>query len=103
MPLFIVIGRDGEGVAEKRAAVRDAHLANLQLIAEAGQACGSVLVLEFPSLAEARGFAESDPYATEGVLPIPGSLRNPPGLPRKPGAGTDSSSFKFASLKNLQT
>jgi hypothetical protein len=81
VPLFIVIGRDGEGVGEKRAAAREAHLANMRPISDAGrarfagplrdesgQACGSVLVLEFPSLAEARTFAESDPYVAEGVF-----------------------------------
>ncbi len=81
MPLFVVIGRDREGSVEKRAQVRDAHLANAKPLADAGrarfagplknaegQACGSVLVFEFDSLDEARRFAESDPYWTEGVF-----------------------------------
>jgi len=81
MPLFVVIGRDREGSAETRAAVRDAHLANARPLVEqgrvrfagplrdaAGGPCGSLLVLEFPSLETARTFAESDPYWTEGVF-----------------------------------
>ena len=81
MPLFIVIGRDAAGAGEKRAAVRERHLANMRPVAEAGRArfagplrdeagnaCGSVLVLEFESLGEARSFAESDPYWTDGVF-----------------------------------
>lgn len=81
MPLFVVIGRDAPGTGEKRAATREAHLANARPLAaagrtrfagplrdSAGQPCGSVLVLEFGSLGEARSFAESDPYWTEGVF-----------------------------------
>ena len=81
MPLFVVIGRDVAGSGEKRAAVRDRHLASARPLTDAGRIrfagplrdeaggpCGSVLVLEFDSLGEARAFAESDPYWTEGVF-----------------------------------
>jgi uncharacterized protein YciI len=81
MALFVLIGRDGpEGLA-LRARHRDAHLANLQPLVEAGrvrfagpirtadgQPCGSVVVFEAADLAAARAIAESDPYAVEGVF-----------------------------------
>ena len=81
MPLYAIIGRDGPEGAAKRPGVRDAHLANLRPLAEAGRTrfagplrdeagapCGSVIVIEADDLAAARAFAESDPYVTEGVF-----------------------------------
>jgi len=81
MPLFVLIGRDGpEGLA-LRSRHRDAHLANLRPLVDAGRVrfagpirtaegkpCGSVVVFEASDLAAAQAFAESDPYATEGVF-----------------------------------
>ena len=81
MPLYAIIGRDGPDSLETRARVRDAHLAGLRGLSEEGRVryagplrdeegnpCGSVLVLAFDSLADARAFAEGDAYWTEGVF-----------------------------------
>jgi len=79
--LFVLIGRDGARGAELRPRVREAHLANLRPLADAGRVvhagplldeggapCGSVVVFEAPDLASARAFAASDPYVVEGVF-----------------------------------
>ena len=66
MGLFVLIGRDGARGGELRKQHRDAHLANLRPLAEAGrvvyagpllddaeQPCGSVIVFEAEDLAAA--------------------------------------------------
>jgi uncharacterized protein YciI len=81
MGLFVLIGRDGARGAELRKRHRDAHLANLRPLADAGrvvyagplldpaeQPCGSVIVFEAESLDAARRFASSDPYVVNGVF-----------------------------------
>lgn len=81
MPLYVIIGRDGPRGLALRKQHRDAHLAGLEgleaagrirhagpLRDEAGDPCGSVIVLEAESLEEARRQAASDPYVTEGVF-----------------------------------
>ena len=81
MPLFVMIGRDGPDGLALRKRHRDAHLANLQPLVDAGRVrfagpirteegnpCGSVVVFEAPDLAAARAIAESDPYAVQGVF-----------------------------------
>ena len=81
MPLFCMIGRDGPQGLELRKIHREAHLANIAplkdagklpyagpLIDEASQPCGSVLIFEAPDLAAARRFAASDPYVAEGIF-----------------------------------
>jgi uncharacterized protein YciI len=81
MPLFVLIGRDGPDGRALRRRHRDAHLANLQPLVDAdrvrfagpirtedGNPCGSVVVFEAADLAAARAFAETDPYAAEGVF-----------------------------------
>ncbi len=81
MPLYAFIGRDGpEGLA-RRGRHREAHLANLEPLDQAGRVpfagplrdesgdpCGSVIVFEAADLAAARAFAASDPYVVEGVF-----------------------------------
>jgi len=82
MPLFVLIGRDGPDGLALRRRHRDAHLANLQPLVEAdrvrfagpirtedGNPCGSVVVFEAADLAAARAFAETDPYAVQGIFP----------------------------------
>lgn len=81
MGLFVLIGRDGARGAELRKRHRDAHLANLRPLADAGrvvyagplldtaeQPCGSVIVFEAESLDAARRIASSDPYVVNGVF-----------------------------------
>ena len=75
---FIVKAYDGEGMLEKRMAVRPRHLEGMNklgkhiicaggLLDDAGKMKGSVLVLEFNSRAELDDYLASEPYITEGV------------------------------------
>jgi uncharacterized protein YciI len=81
MPIYVWIGRDGEGTAELRKAQRPAHLGNLEPLSAEGRirfagplkrpdgtACGSVIVFEADSLEDARAIADGDPYSTSGVF-----------------------------------
>ena len=81
MPLFTYRGKDSARGVELRKLHRDKHLAHLDgldqaghilfagpLLDEAGQPCGSVIVMACADFAEARGIAESDPYLTEGIF-----------------------------------
>lgn len=75
---FIVKAYDGDGMLEKRMAVRPRHLEGMNklgkhiicaggLLDDAGKMKGSVLVLEFDSRAELDDYLASEPYITEGV------------------------------------
>ena len=75
---FIVKAYDGEGMLEKRMAVRPRHLEGMKrlgkhvlcaggLLDDEGKMKGSVLVLEFNSRAELEGYLASEPYVTEKV------------------------------------
>lgn len=75
---FIVKAYDGDGMLEKRMAVRPRHLEGMNklgkhiicaggLLDDAGKMKGSVLVLEFNSRAELDDYLASEPYITEGV------------------------------------
>jgi len=79
--LFVLIGRDGPRSGELRKLHRDAHLRNLEPLADAGRVvfagpllddggapCGSVVVFDAADLASARRFAAGDPYVVEGVF-----------------------------------
>ena len=81
MGTFVYIGRDGPKGAELRKTVRERHLGHIEALDRDGRIhfagplrddadapCGSVIVFDAESLAEARGVAESDPYKTEGVF-----------------------------------
>ena len=81
MPLFAWIGRDGPEGLERRGLHRDAHLANIRPLAEAGRVryagpllgeggdpTGSVIVFEADDLEAAHEFARSDPYFTRGIF-----------------------------------
>jgi len=75
--LFVIIGHDGpEGVA-LRPKIRPAHLENLRPLVKSGKlkiagpftdGSGSLIVVDMESEAEARAFAESDPYTRSGVF-----------------------------------
>jgi uncharacterized protein YciI len=83
---YVIEGYDGEGVLEQRLAVRAAHLARLQALADGGRLLvagpcpaidaqdpgpagfsGSVVIADFPSLEEAQAWAGDDPYVAAGV------------------------------------
>jgi hypothetical protein len=81
MSRYVLIGRDGADGLAKRKLHREAHLANLKPLADAGrvvyagpllddseQPCGSVVVFEAETLEAARRFAEGDPYVVRGVF-----------------------------------
>jgi uncharacterized protein YciI len=75
--LFVIIGHDGPDGAALRPKVRPAHLENLRPLVSAGKVkiagpftdgSGSLIVVDMESEAEARAFADSDPYVTSGVF-----------------------------------
>lgn len=85
--LYMIYGEDVPNSLEKRMAVRPQHLERLQALVAEGRLVvvgplpaidspdpgpagftGSLLVADFPSLEEARAWAEADPYATSGVF-----------------------------------
>jgi len=81
MGLYVLIGRDGPAGLAKRKLHREAHLANLKPLSDAGRVryagpllddeerpCGSVVVFEAESLAAAREFAAGDPYVVQGIF-----------------------------------
>ncbi|GAA5183222.1 YciI family protein [Niveibacterium umoris] len=85
--LYALLGEDAPASLEKRLAVRPAHLARLQALADAGRLilagpmpaidspdpgpagfAGSLIVAEFASQPEAEAWLAADPYVTEGVF-----------------------------------
>lgn len=84
--LYSIVGNDVENSLPLRKSARDAHLARLQRLQHEGRLVlagpnpmidsndpgdagfsGSVIIAEFPSLEDARAWAESDPYVAAGV------------------------------------
>lgn len=84
--LYAIIGEDRPGSLESRLATRPAHLERLQTLQAEGRLLlagpcpaidspdpgpagfsGSIIIAEFPSLAEARAWADADPYVAAGV------------------------------------
>lgn len=84
--LYAIIGEDRAGSLETRLATRPAHLARLQALQAEGRLLlagpcpaidspdpgpagfsGSIIIAEFPSLADARAWADADPYVAAGV------------------------------------
>ena len=73
-----LICNDKPGAGQLRLDHRSAHLAYIAatevvelagpLLDEAGQMCGSLIVLEVADLATARGWAAADPYAVAGLF-----------------------------------
>ena len=83
---YAIEGHDGADVLSKRMAVRGEHLARLMALRDAGRLLlagpcpaidaedpgpagfsGSIVIAEFASLAEARDWADRDPYIAAGV------------------------------------
>jgi len=84
--LYAIISEDVENSLDKRLNVRPAHLQRLQALQDQGRLIlagphpaidredpgdngfsGSLIVAEFPSLEEARQWADADPYRERGV------------------------------------
>ncbi|MCE0461855.1 MULTISPECIES: YciI family protein [Pseudomonas] len=84
--LYAIIATDVANSLEKRLAARPEHLARLQQLKAEGRVVlagphpavdsndpgaagfsGSLIVAEFPSLADAQAWAEADPFVTAGV------------------------------------
>jgi len=81
MPFYALIGHDAPGSLELRKRHRDAHIANLRALDEAGRVrhagpilddsgapCGSVVIFEAESLEAAQALAADDAYVTEGIF-----------------------------------
>lgn len=83
---YVIIGRDGVGVLDRRRSARPRHLARLQELRDSGRLLlagplpaidsedpgpagftGSLIVAEFDDLAAATVWAEDDPYRASGV------------------------------------
>ena len=83
---YAIISQDVENSLELRAMSRDAHVARLKALVAEGRLLiagphpaidaedpgsagftGSLVVVDFPSLEEARGWADADPYVEAGV------------------------------------
>lgn len=84
--LYLILGEDVPDSLARRFAARPAHLDRLNALKAAGRLVlagpcpaidspdpgpagfsGSLIVAEFPSLAEARAWADADPYVAAGV------------------------------------
>ncbi len=77
--LFAVIAEDHDNGLEHRLAVRPTHLKHLETLGDklvfAGpfldaseRACGSLMVIDAPSQAEAEALVKQDPFVTQGVF-----------------------------------
>lgn len=84
--LYIIYAQDHTGSLQKRLSARPAHVARLQQLLDEGRLVlagpmpaidnedpgpagftGSAIVAEFDSLADARTWADADPYVAAGV------------------------------------
>ncbi len=84
--LYMILGRDVADSLARRGRVREAHLARLRELLEAGRLVlagplpaidaedpgpagftGSLVVAEFDSQEQARAWADADPYIAEGA------------------------------------
>ena len=84
--LYAIIGKDVTGTLDRRLAARPAHVERLKALQDEGRLIvagpcpaidspdpgpagftGSVIIAEFPSLAEAKAWADADPYVAAGV------------------------------------
>lgn len=83
---YVIEGHDAPDTLAKRMEARPAHVARLRALCDAARLLvagpcpaidapdpgpagytGSVVIAEFPSLAEARAWADGDPYVAAGV------------------------------------
>ena len=85
--LYAIMGEDNENSLEKRLANRPAHLERITRLKNEGRLIlagphpvvdgedpgtagfsGSLIIAEFPTLADARAWANADPYVTSHVF-----------------------------------
>ncbi|MSR14524.1 MAG: YciI family protein [Gammaproteobacteria bacterium] len=85
--LYVIIGRDGPDNLTRRLQARPRHLVRAEQLRDEGRLVvagpmpaidspdpgpagfsGSIIIAEFPSLADARSWIEADPYVTDGVF-----------------------------------
>lgn len=76
--LIALIARDKPGALDTRKANREAHLAYIAdtgvvaqagpLLDNAGEMCGSLVILDVADMAAAQAWAGSDPYAKAGLF-----------------------------------
>lgn len=85
--LYAILGHDAPNSLERRLAVRPAHLERLHAMQAEGRLIlagplpaidsadpgpagfqGSLMVVEFPSLEDAKAWANADPYVAAGVF-----------------------------------
>ena len=75
--LFVIIGHDARGAAEKRPLHRPAHLAHLEPLAQAGKVvlagpltdgAGRLIVVDAESLAAVWSLVGRDPYVVNGIF-----------------------------------
>lgn len=83
---FVILGRDADDALPRRLAARPQHLERLTALRDQGRLMlagplpaieaedpgpagftGSLIVAEFASLAEAKDWAQADPYVASGV------------------------------------
>lgn len=83
---YVIFSQDVEDSLQKRMSVREKHLARLQLLQDEGRLLtagpmpaidsenpaeagftGSTVIADFPSLEEAKQWADADPYIDAGV------------------------------------
>lgn len=76
--LIALMARDKDGALNVRKANRDAHVDYLKstgvvaqagpLLDDAGEMCGSLVILDVPDMAAAESWAAEDPYAKAGLF-----------------------------------
>lgn len=76
--LIALMARDKSGALQTRKDNRDAHLAYIDatgvvaqagpLLDEAGEMCGSLIILEVADMDAAQAWADNDPYAKAGLF-----------------------------------
>ena len=75
---FALMTKDKPGALQTRLDNREAHLAYIAetgvvemagpMLDDAGQMCGSLIVLEVADMAAAQAWADNDPYAKAGLF-----------------------------------
>ena len=76
--LVALFARDKSGALQIRKDNREAHLAYIEatgvvaqagpLLDDAGEMCGSLVILDVTDMTAARAWADSDPYARAGLF-----------------------------------
>ncbi|MBT8456313.1 MAG: YciI family protein [Rhodobacteraceae bacterium] len=76
--LVALTAHDKPGALDVRLTNREAHLAYIEatgvvdqagpILDDAGQMCGSIIILDVDSMTDAKAWAEGDPYAKAGLF-----------------------------------